>query len=422
MRGHALERRFGREVEDVGETVAAHRADAVVFRSGVDAAAGLDGVDLLLETPGLSPDDGQETASVESFGNLSAGDVHQCRGHVDVFAHGVGRRAGFDHARPAHDEARLQAFVIAGPLAERERITLLAGEDEDGVFVESVFAEQGVHRAHLIVQYVDLREIIAELPARFGRVDEVAGQREVVGVPEAAVAERPRVVRLGRADVEEERFARLCHVGQERFDLFGVYAAQRLLRKELEREGFDRRDVPLALQGDAVTGLLEVFGQRVHALVEPRVVGIGSRADGIKPREQAVARRGTHGRRLEEALETQSLRGQPVDVGRDGVGASVAAQVVMAAVVGDDEHDVGAFRALPGGFGGLGRAAGEQGQRGPESDLSGGYRLVSHGCPVRRSVIVSRRRCGGGAPTRPVRSSKGRGPARDSPPRGSSFR
>ena len=352
----------------------------------------------------------------------SAGDVRQRRGHVDVFAHGVGRRAGFHHARPAYDEARLQAFVVTGPLAERERITLFAGEDEDGVFVKPVFAEQGVHRAHLAVQHVDLREVVAELAARFGRVDEVAGQREVVGIPEAAVAERPRVVRLGRTDVKEERFARLRHVGQERFDLFGVHAPQRLLRKELEREGFDRRDVPLALQGDAVTGFLEVFGQRLHPLVEPRVVGIGSRTDGVKPREQAVARRGTHGRRLEEALETQALCGQPVDVGRDGVRASVTAQVVMAAVVGDDEHDVGALRVLPGGFGGLGRAAGEQGQRSPESDLTGGYCLVSHGRSVRRRVIVSRCRCGDGAPTRPARSSKGRGPARDSSPRGSSFR
>jgi hypothetical protein len=150
-----------------------------VFRSGVDAAAGLDGVDLLFETLGLSPDDGQETASVESFGSLSAGDVRQRRGHVDVFAHGVGRRAGFHHARPAYDEARLQAFVVTGPLAERERITLFAGEDEDGVFVKPVFAEQGVHRAHLAVQHVDLREVVAELAARFGRVDEVAGQAAV---------------------------------------------------------------------------------------------------------------------------------------------------------------------------------------------------------------------------------------------------
>ena len=158
-----------------------------------------------------------------------------------------------------------------------------------------------------------------------------------------------------------------------------MYAAQRLFREILEREGLDRRDMPFALQGDAVAGLLEVCGQRPDAVVEPRMVGVGARADGIKPREQAVACRGAHGRRLEEPLETNALRGQMVDVGRDGVGASVAPQVVMAAVVGDDEHDVGALRALFGrGFRGLCGAAGEQGQRGSESDFSGRDRFGFH--------------------------------------------
>lgn len=348
IRGHALERRFGRQVHDIGEPFVAHRADGVIFRTGVDAAAGLYAVYLFLELVRLSLDDGQETASVEFSGYLSARDVHQRRSHVHVFAHGVGRRSGLHDSGPADQESRLQAFVIAGPLGERERIALFAGEDEDRVFVESVFVQQRVHRSDLIVQYVDLRQIVAELFARFGRIDQIVRQREILRVPQALVAEVPRVVRLGRTDVEEERFARFGHICKERLYLFRAHAAFALLvfREVLEREGFERGDMTLALQRDAVTRIFEVFGQRFDAVVYPRMVGISARPHGIESRQQTVARGRTHGRRLKEAFEPHALGRNAVDVGRNGVGTSVASEVVMAAVVGDYQHDIGAFGGL----------------------------------------------------------------------------
>ena len=143
-----------------------------------------------------------------------------------------------------------------------------------------------------------------------------------------------------RSHVEEERLAAGCRLAEKRFD-FGRIHIRIRFGQLLEGKCAHRRDVPLALHGHPVAAVLQVFGQRLHAVVDVGVVGVGPRPHGIESRQQAVARGRTHGRRLEEPREAQSLGCQPVDVGRHGVGTAVTAEVEHARVVRDDEHDVG---------------------------------------------------------------------------------
>ena len=145
-----------------------------------------------------------------------------------------------------------------------------------------------------------------------------------------------------RGHVEEERLAAFGDFAQERFDPCGIHVGVRL-GQLLERKCAHRRDVPFALHGHPVAALFQISGQGRYAVVDVGVVGIGARPHGVEAREQAVARGRAHRRRLEEPREAQTLRCQPVDVGRHGVGTAVAAEVEHARVVRDDEHDVGPF-------------------------------------------------------------------------------
>ena len=131
-----------------------------MVRAVEDAPRGLDAVDALLVLRLFALDHFPETPAVQPLGNRAGGYVHERGGHVGVFAQGVGRRAGPGHPFPAHDEGRLQPRVVAGPLGERELVSLLAGEDEDGVVVQPVFFQQGVDAADVGVELVDLGQII----------------------------------------------------------------------------------------------------------------------------------------------------------------------------------------------------------------------------------------------------------------------
>ena len=134
--------------------------------------------------------------------------------------------------------------------------------------------QQRIDRTDLVVQFVDLRKVVAELLARGGRIHQVAGQREVVGIPKALVAFVPGIVGFGRTDVEEERLARTGHVCQKRFDQLGIDGALLFVREVFERKGFDGSDVPFSFQRDAVACLLEVLRERADTVVEPGVVGV----------------------------------------------------------------------------------------------------------------------------------------------------
>ncbi len=98
---------------------------------------------------------------------------------VDVFDHGGVGGAGFDLARPAGDEAGLEAAVVTGPLSEGHGAALFAGDDEERVVGEFVFFEKLHRLANLTVVVGDLGKVAGHGVADGGGVDEVGRELNV---------------------------------------------------------------------------------------------------------------------------------------------------------------------------------------------------------------------------------------------------
>jgi len=216
-----LEFDFGSEVPDEFVFLGANRADAVVFGAVVDTFGGHDTVDVFLVAL-LSGEDGEEALPSEIGGWGPACSFDESREEIEILDHGRIDRAGFDCARPAGDEAGLEAIVVAGPFGEGEGAPLLGGHDEEGVIGEAVFLDE-VHRlANLGVEVSDLSEVAAHAIASFRGVDEVGREFNFLDGIARTISEVPRGVGFVGAEKEAEGLLFGGLFFDERADLWEV--------------------------------------------------------------------------------------------------------------------------------------------------------------------------------------------------------
>ena len=118
----------------------------------------------------------------------------------------------------------------------------------------------------------------------------------------------------------------------------------------------EKAEVPLADQRGLVPSQLKagchggVLGWQADGFVAvtERFHEADGQAGGVPPGHQGDACWGAHGGRGVVAREAESVAGEPVDMGGAIVRPAVAAQVPVAEVVGEDEHDVWAVRSVAG--------------------------------------------------------------------------
>ncbi len=112
----------------------------------------------------------------------------------------------------------------------------------------------------------------------------------------------------------------------------------------------DGPEVHLAHQGGLVAGGPQGPGHRRgalgHVVLAARLDG---QAVGAQAREQGDARRHAGGGAAVGLLEHGALAGQPVQVGRLEVALAGVAHLIVALLVGHDQHDVGSGRHRPHG-------------------------------------------------------------------------
>ncbi len=106
-------------------------------------------------------------------------------------------------------------------------------------------------------------------------------------------------------------------------------------------------DVGFSAECHAIAQGFEVLHDAVGAGFGEGVIRIGSAFDRIETGVDVVPCGRTHGCRLEAVCEPHVLSGQSVDVWCAGL-ATIASEVAMCAIIGDDEHEVGVFRGGPG--------------------------------------------------------------------------
>jgi len=285
---------------------------------------------------GCAEQDGQEALAVEDIRDGAAGGFYVSRQDVDVFDQCVADGAGFYPAGPAGDKGRLQARVIAGPLAEGEARSLLADDYNESVVGDLVFVQHSQRLGDLAVVVGDLGEIAGHVLAGFFGVDEVGGQFELGRIVARGVTFVPGRVRFVGALEDAEGGAGFDALSDE---FVGERHVRVVVTAVFEGKGLGRSDVPLAVEGDTVAEGLEVVDDALDAGIDVRMVGICAALDGVYAGVDVVSRRRAHGGGLEAVLEPHPFTRQLVNVGGVGLSA-VAADIAEGAVIGNYEHKV----------------------------------------------------------------------------------
>ncbi len=103
---------------------------------------------------------------------------------------------------------------------------------------------------------------------------------------------------------------------------------------------FIRADVPFAKVTGAIAGLMQQISNR-RALSEATVSRIFTKRRRELARHQTGAGRAASNAGRIELRKPSAFAGQPVDIWRASVGMTVAAQISVAQIVHQDQHDVG---------------------------------------------------------------------------------
>ncbi len=372
---------------------------------------------------------GDELAA-RAAGGDAAGPASDERHAHAAFPEGVLRAAeGVFHAGIDRAEAAVGALVVGGAVDQH---AVVGGEDDERVALEP-------ERAHL-------RDELAD-----GPVEVLHGVAVGAGGGAALKAggHEPRHVRLDVGKVKEERARAVVGDDAERFvektlrqlvevgcvfddalaaqeregrahGILGVLREQvalgalvvRVGEAEEQIEAVARREklgrvaeVPFSDNGGAVAALAEqcADGGLGGGEADARVGHERARdadALGVATGEQRGAARAAQRRRRVVARETHALGGEAVEVGREDFGRAVAAEVVVAEIVGDDVDDVG-------------RAIGAEG--GSDREQRAGERAGDGRGQVQgvRGEPTATRRCGAGRlPTGTSATSCGRGALR----------
>ena len=144
-------------------------------------------------------------------------------------------------------------------------------------------------------------------------------------------------------------------------DFGPVLAAARFaaLLDDIKASDRVRTEVPLAGRGRVVTGLAQPLGKN-RLLGGQGLMQLGG-AGGVRvaTRHQAAAARAAGTAGEEGVVETQTVGGESVDHWRADAGVAIAAEVLGADVVGDEENEIGSV----GRQGGKAEADEEQGKQ-----------------------------------------------------------
>ena len=126
----------------------------------------------------LAFEEGQETHAGHARGGLQAGGGQH--GRTEVLAAEQGRRitAGSHHAGPAHDEGDVAARIIERAFAVRQRLAVVAGEDDEGVLRQTETIEEREHLAGGLVDAVHLGAVVGVLFAYAGQVRHMSRELE----------------------------------------------------------------------------------------------------------------------------------------------------------------------------------------------------------------------------------------------------
>ena len=298
--------------------------------------------------------------SLHRLGRLEAGDVEHCRGQVDDTHQAVARPAGsLDPGRPVSDQSRLHSRVVDPRLGSRERAAVV-GQDEDQRVVQLALRFQFGHDlTNVIVEASHLVVVRGEVLPGFLIVDQ-KGRHDDIGRfvhrPVALLVPLfvgvPVAVGVVRSEPEEKRFV-LRSVFRHG-DPVRVAAAVsfrptavdmvKRFRSSFSLWPFGRGHVMFAAEGRVVARLAEQFGKPRQVPLDrqmqlgglPVVVRVAARDDARTARTAAA-------RRQVCVVKSKPVRGESVNVRSPRRFVPVAAVVVPADVISDEENDVRLF-------------------------------------------------------------------------------
>lgn len=334
---------FRGEVEDVAVGAIGDGADAEVVASFDDAAGGLNAEGVFLSGLGGVFKDGEEAGAIEVVGNLSAGGFDEGGDDVVVFGEGGGFAAGFNDTGPVGDEGGFDAVFVAGPFGEGEGVALFAEEEEEGVFVEGVVFELLSDGGDLGVEELNFGEVVGEFFAEDVGLDVVFAEGEFVGGEEGTVTKSIRTVGLVGANDEAEGLV-FFGAFPEEFVAEGevdVLCSFGFVAEVFERVNGTGADVAFANEAGAVAEGLEVVGEAFDVGTGFGVVRVGAAFYRVEAVVEIVPGGRAHGCGLVALGKAEAVFGELVDVGGDGVGAAVAGDVAVGAIVSEKEDEVG---------------------------------------------------------------------------------
>ena len=240
----------------------------------------------------------------------------------------------------------MHAGVPVRPFVAGKLRPLLGGEQHDGFLLLAGGLEGVENLADLAVHVGDLGEVLCEvLPGARG-IGDVRRQLEFGRRVLRRVTHDPRHVWFDEGDDEAERlFGIALHEAADAVELMvargvadavGVEAADVLKRKRRRR-----LDVHLAGDAHSVAQRAEVVRHAFHAGLAGGVVPGTAVVQWVLSGHQLGTARLAH--RLGEvgAVEGEPLAGQAIDIRGPGVLAAVQWEVVVRAVVGHDDQEVG---------------------------------------------------------------------------------